>query len=226
MNINRMNTLFGAMALIGVTGAAQAGIASAIMLDDYDSTPNMGAGGVGDYSTIMLNNPFNQSADFSLEAALTIGSDTGAVVFNSGIGVEQSGVISYSNSGAGLNLDAIDSGIQGFEIDFAMVDLSFTTQIVMYSFDDMGNAVGSARWSVLVEAGTNVIASWSLADFIIVQGDFDATNIDQLEVIFNTEDNPTASLDFIATEFRAVVPASGAWALLGLGGLVATKRRR
>jgi hypothetical protein len=225
MNLNDAKTVLGVFTLIAVTGAAQAGIASSIVLDDFDSDPNTGAGGVGDYSTIIFNNPFNQGASFSLETGLNIGSDNGAVVFNSGIGVEQSGMISYSNSGAGLNLDAIALGIQGFEIDFAMVDLDFSAEIELFTFDDMGNRIGSASQLMLISAGGDLTASWNLGDFSIADM-FDAGDVDEVRLTFNIQNFPTASLDFIATEFRAIVPSPGAAALLGLGGMVMTRRKR
>jgi hypothetical protein len=154
------------------------------------------------------------------------GSDIGAVVFNSGIGVEYGASISYSNSGAGLDFDGAAAGVQSFELDFAMVDQDFVANIVLTTYDNMGNAVGDARWAVAISAGSNVTATWSFSDFIIINGDFDASNIDDITINFNLEDDATASLDFIATEFRAVVPSPGPLALLGLGGMLIARRGR
>ena len=39
-------------------------------------------------------------------------------------------------------------------------------------------------------------------------------------------DGNTASLDFILTEFRANIPSPASVAMLGLGGMIATRRRR
>ena len=214
----------GIVAIAISAGMAQAGIAS-IVLDDFDSDPNTNAGGVGDYSSIVFNNPFNQGSSFTLETVVDTGSDIGAVVFNSGIGVEYGASISYSNSGAGLDFDGAASGVQSFELDFAMVDQGFEASIVLTTFDDMGNAVGDARLAVSIAAGTSITASWNLASFT-TSGAFDASNIDDVTLSFNPEDNVTASLDFIATEFRAMVPSPGPLALLGLGGMLIARRGR
>lgn len=205
-------------------GLTNAGIAT-VVLDDFDSDPNSDLGGIGTYSTIILSNPFNQGADFSLDTLLNNGADEGSLIFNSGIGVEQVGTIVYNDEGAGLNLDASGLGVQGFEIDFAMIDLDFTTRIDLYTYDDMGNQVGSATKIVEVGAGVDVIASWSLGDFSVA-GAFDASDIDEVRLTFNVREIPTASLDFIATEFRAIVPPPGSATLLGLGGLLITRRGR
>jgi hypothetical protein len=115
----------GMFAIAISAGLAHAGIVT-VVLDDFDSDPNDDLGGVGTYSTIILNNPFNQGADFSLDTLLSTGGDTGSLIFNSGIGVEQVGIVAYNAEGAGLSLDAAGLGVQGFEIDFAMIDLTST----------------------------------------------------------------------------------------------------
>ncbi len=206
-------------------GLAHAGISNTIVLDDFDSDPNDDLGGVGTYSTIILNNPFNQGSDFSLDTLMSSGSDTGALIFNSGIGVEQVGMISYNNEGAGLDLDAAGLGVQGFELDFALVDLDFYAEIDLFSYDDMGNVIGSASHLIQIGAGMDVTGEWNLADFSVADA-FDASDVDELRLTFNVRNFPTASLDFIATEFRAVVPPPGSAALLGLGGLMIARRGR
>ena len=203
---------------------AHAGIAS-VVLDDFDSDPNDDLGGVGTYSTIILSNPFNQGADFSLDTALSIGDDVGSLIFNSGIGVEQQGRIIYNDEGAGLGLDAAGLGVQGFEMDFAMVDLDFIAEIDLFTYDDMGNSIGSASRMIQIGAGTDITAAWDLGDFSVADA-FDASDVDEVRLTFNVRNNPTASLDFIATEFRAVVPSPGSAVLMGIGGLLITRRQR
>ena len=224
--MTKISNMMGVLALVGITGAAHAGIASTLILDDFDSDPNDDAGGPGVYSTTIYNNPFNQGADFTLDTALSSGSDVGAVIFNSGIGVEQGASIVYDNGGAGLNLDAAALGLTGFELDFLDVDQGFTVNIdLANNGDGPSGMAGVATLSVYVPAGMNQTAYWSLGDFIISPG-FDIQDVDTVTLSFNTEDNPTASLDFIATEFRAVVPTPGSLALFGMGGLIAARRRR
>ena len=156
---------------------------------------------------------------------MSTGSDTGALIFNSGIGVEQLGTVVYNNEGAGLDLDAAGLGVQGFELDFALVDLNFFAQLTLFTYDDMGNAIGSATQLIQIGAGTDMTGEWSLADFSVADA-FDASNVDEVRLTLNVRNFPTASLDFIATEFRAVVPPPGSVALLGLGGLVIARRGR
>ncbi|MFG0314865.1 MAG: hypothetical protein ACF8LL_11880 [Phycisphaerales bacterium] len=219
-----MNLQKASIALAISAGLAHAGIAS-VVLDDFDSDPNDDLGGVGTYSTIILSNPFNQGADFSLDTALSIGDDVGSLIFNSGIGVEQQGRIIYNDEGAGLSLDAAGLGVQGFEMDFAMVDLDFIAEIDLFTYDDMGNSIGSASRMIQIGAGTDITAAWDLGDFSVADA-FDASDVDEVRLTFNVRNNPTASLDFIATEFRAVVPSPGSAVLMGIGGLLITRRQR
>lgn len=214
----------GLFAIAISAGLAHAGIVT-VVLDDFDSDPNDDLGGAGTYATIILNNPFNQGADFSLDTLLSTGGDTGSLIFNSGIGVEQVGIVAYNAEGAGLSLDAAGLGVQGFEIDFAMIDLDFDARIELFTFDDMGSEIGSASETVQIGAGAGVTAAWDLGDFSVA-GAFDASDVDEVRLTFNVRENPTASLDFIATEFRAIVPPPGSAALLGLGGLLITRRGR
>tara|TARA_E500000318_G_scaffold86482_4_gene82974 strand:+ start:9299 stop:9964 length:666 start_codon:yes stop_codon:yes gene_type:complete len=220
-----MESTKAVLALACCAGFAHAGIASSVILDDFDSDPNDDLGGVGTYSAIILNNPFNQGSDFSLDTLLSTGADTGSLIFNSGIGVEQQGTIIYNDEGAGLDLDAAGLGVQGFEMDFVMIDQDFYAQIDLFTYDDMGNTIGSASRVMQIGAGMDVTADWSLEDFSVADA-FDASDIDELRLTFNVRNNPTASLDFIATEFRAVVPPPGSAALLGLGGLLVARRGR
>lgn len=219
-----MNFHKGIIALAISTGMAHAGIAS-VVLDDFDSDPNDDLGGVGTYSTIILSNPFNQGADFNLDTGVSIGSDVGSLIFNSGIGVEQQGSIIYNAEGAGLSLDAAGLGVQGFEMDFAMIDQDFYAEIDLFTYDDMGNSVGSASRVIQIGAGMDITAAWNLGDFSVADA-FDASDVDEVRLTFNVRNNPTASLDFIATEFRAVVPSPGSAVLLGIGGLMITRRQR
>lgn len=226
MKLMKTGAALGVLVLIGMTSTAQAGISSTLILDDFDSDPNDDAGGPGVYSTVVFNNPFNQSAEFTLDTLLSSGSDTGAVIFNSGIGVEQGASIRYDNNGSGLNLNAAALGITGFEMDYLDVDQGFVMNIELSNNGDGPSGMaGVATLAVFIPAGMNQTASWSLGDFIISPG-FDIQDVDTVTVNFNLEDNATASLDFIATEFRAVVPAPGPIALLALGGIVAVSRRR
>jgi hypothetical protein len=208
-------TMIGAMA-----GAATAGTPLTIVLDGFDADPNDDAGGPRVVSSINVANPFGQSSDFFVDPAFTSGSVTGAAIFNSGIGVQQEGRIDWDNSGAGLNLDAAALGIVGFELDFLLVDQDFSIEVVLGTIDG-----GTASVNASILAGGTRTEFISLGDFTIGAG-FDATDVDSVRITFNNRAESVASLDFVVTEFRAVVPAPGAMALLGLGGLMAVRRRR
>jgi MYXO-CTERM domain-containing protein len=204
--------------IAGFAGAATAG-GLTIVLDDFDSDPNDEAGGPRAVSSIILSNPFNQPATFEVNTAFSFDGINGAAVFNSGIGVEQEGTILWDNNGAGLGLDAASLGLVGFELDFLMIDQDFTYIVEVSSASGALSTFGSFT------AGGARTESLSLGDFDVF-GAFDASAVDSVRITFNVSDDPTASLDFILTEFRAVVPTPGSLALLGLGGLLAARRRR
>lgn len=214
-----MRSLVLMTALAGLTGSALAGTTS-IVLDDFASDPNGLPGGPRSVSSNVLANPFNQGSSFDIDTGFSFNAINGAAIFNSGSGVEQEAEILWNNDGAGLNLDALALGIVGFELDFLFVDQDFTMEITLGT--DGG---GSVVASYLVAAGGDRTESVSLADFSFDAG-FDATDVDSVRIGFNSEGTTVASLDFITTEFRAVVPAPGAATVLALGGLLAARRRR
>lgn len=201
-----------------LTGTAVAG-GSTLILDDFDADPNDDAAGPRTVSSIVVDNPFGQPSNFNIDPGFSFGGDTGALVFNSGIGVRQQSSVVWNNDGAGLNLDAAALGLVGFEIDFLLIDQAFDMQVVLGTDDG-----GAASYVVTVNPGDTGVFAFGLGDFSIDAG-FDAADVDSIEIVFNV-DGDTASLDFIATEFRAVVPTPGALAILGLGGIVVFGRRR
>lgn len=227
MDTHKTRSAIGVLAVLAITGAAQGGIASSLILDDFDSDPNDDAGGARVISSVVFNNPFNQGSDFTLDTALSSGSDVGVVIFNSGIGVEQGASISYDNEGAGLNLNPDAMGLTGFELDFLSVDQGFTMSIELgNNGDGPSGLAGVATLEVFVPAGVDQTAFFSWGDFIY-SPNFDPADVDQITLNFNPEDGATASLDFIASEFRGViVPTPGAVAIMGIGGLLIVSRRR
>lgn len=202
----------------GLTSAATAGT-STLILDDFDADPNDDAGGPRTVTSTIVDNPFSQPATFNVDSGFSFDGDDGALIFNSGIGVQQEGSIVWDNAGAGLDLDAAALGLVGFEIDFLLIDQSFDMVVELGT-----NGGGVATYAVTVNPADAGVLSFSLADFSADAG-FDTADLDSIQIVFNAEGG-TASLDFIATEFRAVVPAPGALVMLGLGGLVARGRRR
>ncbi len=209
------NTLLFTL-LAGLTGVATAG-GPTIVIDDFDSDPNDAAGGPRSVSTQIFANPFNQAADFTIDTAFSYNGINGAAIFNSGIGVEQEARLLWDNNGAGLGLGI--PGLVGFELDFLMVDLDFSYII------EISSAGGSIYGFGTFAAGGERTESLAIADFGS-SGSFDASAIDSISILFNHSDDTTASLDFILTQVRAVVPTPGSAALLGVGAIFAARRRR
>lgn len=208
-------------ALLSIAGLGTAAIAGnpTLILDDFDADPNDDAGGPRVLSTVEFDNPFGQIGNFDIDTDLMIDGDVGAVIFNSGIGLEQEGNITWDNAGAGLSLDALAIGLVGFELDFALIDLDFDYDITLT--DGAGDTLSAAgSWA----AGGSRTESISLGDFT-ESALFDASDVDSVSITFNI-DGSTDSLDFILTEFRAVVPTPGSAAMLAMGGLLCVRRRR
>lgn len=212
------NRLIAALGLAAFAGSAIAGNPT-LILDDFDTDPNDDAGGPRVLTTVDFDNPFGQIGNFDVDTDLMIDSDEGAAIFNSGIGLEQQGNITWDNGGAGLSLDAIAIGLIGFELDFALIDLDFDYDITLT--DGAGDTISATgTWA----AGGARTESIALGDFT-ESALFDASNVDAVSITFNV-DGSTDSLDFILTEFRAVVPTPGSTAMLAMGGLLCARRRR
>jgi len=201
-------------------------LAQHIVLDDFDTDPNDEAGGTREVSAAVGLNPYNQPSSFGVDTGFSFDSISGAAIFNSGIGVNQTGTINWDNNGAGLEFNAAGLGVVGFELDFLQVDQAFDVRINLETFGFNPN--GTITAVSTIEASTAPFTAFvSLNDFVVPDGSgFTPFRVDAFTVIFNDRANPTTSLDFILTEFRAVVPSPATTGLLGLGGLIATRRRR
>lgn len=207
------------LGVIGLTTSVSLA-GSTLILDDFDADPNDDAGGPREIGSAIVSNPFNQPASFDLDTGFSFGGDTGAMFFNSGIGVEQEGRIYWTNNGAGLGLNATALGITGFEFDYLQVDQDFTFRMVL---TDSAENDASFEGTVVAGGAQTFVINWG--DFTVDAG-FDASDIAGIYTTYNPRADQTASLDFVLTEFRAVVPAPGPVAMLGLGGLLAARRRR
>lgn len=202
-------------------------LAQGIVLDDFDNTPNDEAGGAREVSSVINFDPYGQPSSFDVISGFSFGDINGAVVFNSGIGVGQVGTINWDNNDAGLGLDASALEVDGFELDFLQIDQAFEIQIVLQTFGF--NPDGQALLTTVIGPATALTTySFAAGDFISNPGSgFSFDKVDSVSIIFNGGQNTAASLDFILTEFRATtIPSPASLGLLGLGGLVATRRRR
>lgn len=213
------------IALFSVAAAgslASAGISSSLVWDDFDMDPNGLLGGVGIHSSMMYNDPFAQGGSFSLDTLFASGDDIGGVFFNSGIGAEQGASILYNDLGdqqVNSSMDFAAIGAQGFEIDFLLSDQAFDVEVIL------GGGGGVAFGTVTVPAGMSYTASFNLGD-LVISPNFDITDVNDVTFNFNLEGSATASLDFVATEVRLMVPSPGALSLFGLGGVIMSRRQR
>jgi len=221
-----MNTVNKLSLMSAVVGMFAAPSLAGVVFDTFDADPGSAGLGDRDFGSSITNDPFNQGGSFSLETAFASGADTGAMFFNSGIGADQRAWVSYNNGGEGLDLDAGSMGLTHFELDFLLADQGAPVNIVLSNYDEFGASISEAILTVIVPAGANTTASWALADFAVRFGSFDASDIDDISINFNAGQGTTASLDFVATDFRGVVPTPGTLALVGLGSICSIRRRR
>lgn len=192
-------------------GLARAGTPSSLILDDFDSIGGDDAAGIRVVMSSIFD-PLGQGGEFFVDNTFVSGSDTGALIFNSGFGAQQSGALDYEPGGLDL------SAYNAIEFDFLGADQSFEMRILI-----IGNGGGKAVGTFQIDAGGERTETFAYTDFNAFS--FDWSDIDTIEIEFNNGDR-VSSLDFIVTELRATVPAPSSLALLGFGGLAASRRRR
>lgn len=219
-----MNTKMHLMLIASMAAPALAG-GSGLILDDFDADPNDDAGGVRDVFFSTYDDPFNQGGTFNIDTASSFGSDVGAAILNSGAGAEQQVVLTYDDNGGGLNINSTSLGWVGFEFDFAFVDQDFEAVIRLNTFAGSGTTLAQEAFQISANTGDQTV-SVLFADFDTVGNAFDFSDVDSITVTLNPNRSGTPALNFILTEFRATVPTPGSVAMLGLGGLVAMRRRR
>ncbi|MEM9372340.1 MAG: hypothetical protein AAGA55_01735 [Planctomycetota bacterium] len=223
-----MNNRLLLAAIASLSAPARAGGNPTHIHDDIDADPNDDAGGPRELSSLVLGGGlFGGSSSFEVQTSRIIpdggsGSDVGAAVFESGTGVAFRGEIRWDNDDAGLALDAAALGLLGFELDFWAVDQDFDIRLTIE--DGSGQTTRVTRTIEALDPGfirTDFIA---LSEFDLTG--FDASDVDAIEIQFNPREGIRDGVDFALTEFRAVVPTPGSAVLIGVGGLVAMRRRR
>jgi len=208
------------IALSAGTSAALAQDEAGFVLDDFDSTINDELGGPRTLSLDVLANPFSQLTRFEVVTDFGLDGASGALVFHAGIATEQTGTVTYDNNGAGLGLDL--SGFNGLELDILQADQGFGMSV--RAVDASGLV---ADWMGVVDA--TAVPSTRFIGFMGFDAPegFDSSAVNSLELVFNTGESVVPSLDFVLGEVRtSVIPGPASVGLLGLGGLVALRRRR
>ncbi|MEM9372341.1 MAG: hypothetical protein AAGA55_01740 [Planctomycetota bacterium] len=220
-----MNNRLLLAAIASLSAPAQAGGNPTLILDDFDANPNDDAGGP---RQIMVTSdapgPFGGDARFELVTDSMFEGDTGSVVYASDPGITGRGTITWNNDGAGLGLDAVALGVVGFEIDFVAVDQEFPMRLTLRSSNGGGANTEIRIDPSLISDGIQTV-SLSL-DNLNAFLDFDPTDLDAIELDFNFRSDTTEGLDFVLTQFRAVVPSPGSAALFGIAGVACLRRRR
>ena len=201
---------------------AHAGVTPSVVWDDFDTDPNARLGSLAFLSSTIVNDPFAQGGSLTLDTMFDSGADTGAVFFNSGIGVEQEATLTYAHLGSEQSVGSMDFvalGAVSFDMDFLMADQAFDVEL------NMSSGSGEASMVILVPAGMDSTVSFTLGD-LMVSPSFDLSDVNEVTFSFNLASSAVASLDFATTEIRLVVPNSGSMALFSIGGIIMTRRRR
>lgn len=217
-------TIWNTLIVSSFVSAAVAGGNPTLILDDFDNEPNDDAGGPRElFTTVLDDGDFGGLQRFDVVTDSMFDGDEGSLVFETGTGVEMQSTIRWDNADAGLGLDAAALGLLGFELDFAVIDQDFDLELTL---EDGNGLTTSIIRTVLAHNSSDPIRieSFGIGEFDLTG--FDATNVASVEFTFNRRSGVVDGLDFAALEFRAVVPTPGSIALLGLGGLLAARRRR
>lgn len=219
MDIDSRNLIGGLFVLATLYGVAHGDI----ILDDFDNDPNDGLLGARTLSSVIHDDPFGQGGNTFVDTGFSFGDEAGALIMNSGIGARQRATLRYNQSIDPFDLS--DNGILAF--DFLQVDQDFDIRIVITA-DSGGKAVIDQFHISAGGEQTFLFDILNDADFV----NLGLSDINDIRIVFNEAvlDNDggyahTASLDFVLGGIRAV-PSPGSMALLGLGGLMVSRRRR
>lgn len=128
--------------------------------------------------------------------------------------------LNYDGGGSGLDFDANGDSIESLRLDFFTIDLP--VDVVVELTDGNGTVSSISRD---LPASDGLTSFFALAQFEAASPGFDRAEIDGVEITFNTEGEEDIDLALDTLTFDTVVPAPGTLALLGLGGLIAIRRR-
>lgn len=218
----KLKTGTALIAMMLAAGIAQAGGASSIVWDDFDTDPNTLLGGAATHNQTVISDPFSAGGVFSLQTGLVgLDGDIGGMLFTSGPSAVIQGLSAYGDLGGPAIWDMSALNASGFEFDFLTADHAFDVEIELSS-----GVSDNASGTLHVEEGFDQTLSFSFAD-LSASGAFDLSAVSSVSFRFNAFPDTAIALDFVTTEVRlSTVPTPGSLAMLGLGGLVATRRRR
>ena len=218
----------GALALAAIAGSANA---SVIPLYDFSTTfssPNATNPNSFD-GPVTGSNPFSlyfwNRTSSSTSPRNMVSGTTGSVTMSN---IARANA--FTNWGVATDFNALPqpsvnlSGTTAIELNVTAYTGAATTWNV-FVYDSAGGALQSPNTSV---SGTG-LQSFAVSSFSLFSG----TTLDWSSVVsvelqaFTVGTNQTAQASsFTFNSFNAVIPAPGAAALLGLGGLMAARRRR
>lgn len=216
-----MNTKLNSLLVMAMLSAPA--VAGVVVLDDFDSTPNDDAFGArSSFSSFVNDDPFGQGGTTVIDTAFSFDGNNGALIMNSGIGARQEANLSYD--AAGVLFDFSSTGTLSF--DFIQVDQDFSIRVLL--LDELG---GKAVAQIDVSAGGVQSVEYDILNDSSFQN-IDLSRINSADFFFNNaqrnDDDEfihTASLDFVLTSISAVPSPSGV-AVMALGGLAMSRRRR
>lgn len=146
---------------------------------------------------------------------------SGSLSLSTDTGVTPKVTMTYGGPAFNMSTDLSTGAATAIAIDFLRNDQAMPVTIVLSSALGTPNAA-TASVTVNVPASTNPFQSlFSFADFVASNPTINFADIDRIVVEYNAPSGSDFAADGIGT-----IPTPGAAALVALGGLVASRRRR
>jgi hypothetical protein len=181
-------------------------------------------GGERDLGYQVNDNPFGQDLDVTIDPSFGLAFSTGTGLYGDfaldydGAGeIEDDAFPFVQGPGLGMDFSAMDR----ITIDLLAIDLAVGVTVILQSFDDDGDVIGTASNAQTISAAG--MSEFLFDDFVVEGGAPSFADVDRLIFQFNVDGE--TSVDLLVRQLGAGVPAPGAVALLALAGL-GTRRRR
>lgn len=146
----------------------------------------------------------------------------GSLSLSTDNGVTPSVEMNYGSPLFNMNADLAAGGATGIAINFIRNDQVMPVTITLYSAFGTGSQSSSTLTLNAIASNSAFQTYFDFAAFSLLGGPgLNLGDIDRIDVLFAPQTGGDFSADGIGT-----IPTPGAFALLGLGGLVAGRRRR